>query len=89
LKGGQSRHDVDVGEGGSRDASPHRSSRAAAFRDFPRDHMNISMGIEDEEEESQVESSEENDVEDETYHISLRIARRTTYEGSNDNDVEG
>jgi hypothetical protein len=51
--------------------------------------MNISMGIEDEEEESQVESSEENDVEDETYHISLRIARRTTYEGSNDNDVEG
>jgi hypothetical protein len=51
--------------------------------------MNISMGIEDEEEESQVESSEENDVEDETYRISLRIARRTTYEGSNDNDVEG
>jgi hypothetical protein len=50
--------------------------------------MNISLGIE-EEEESQVESIEDNDVEDETYHISLMTARRTTYEGSNDNDVEG
>jgi hypothetical protein len=40
-------HDVDVGEGSSRDVPLRRSAREAAHRDLPRGHMHIDTDIEE------------------------------------------
>jgi hypothetical protein len=71
----KSHRDVDVDEGSSRNPPLRRSTRAVAHRDLPRGIMDIDLKIE--EEEHIVESSDDDDVEDENYRISPRAARES------------
>jgi hypothetical protein len=71
----KSHWDVDAGEGSSRNPPLQRSIRAATHRDLPRGSMDIDLEIE--EKEHIVESSDDDDVEDESYMISPRAARES------------
>jgi hypothetical protein len=66
----KSRHDVDAGEGGSRNPPPQRTSKRIVLRDFPRGRMHIDMEIE-EVEEDPMETSDDESADDETYKMSL------------------
>jgi hypothetical protein len=47
----KSQHDVDAGEGCSRNPPPQRHSKTTMHRDFPRGHMHIDTEIEEVEED--------------------------------------
>jgi hypothetical protein len=64
-----SRHDVDTGEGGSRNTPPQRTSKRTVLRDFPKGRMHIDTEIE-EAEEDPMETSDDESVDDETYKMS-------------------
>jgi hypothetical protein len=79
----KSRHDIDAGEGGSRNHPPRRGSKRTVHRDFPRVHMSIDTEIE-EGEEYPMEASDDESADDETYHMSLVPPS----ENSTEDDVE-
>jgi hypothetical protein len=76
---------VDVGEGSSRNPPLRRSTRAAAHRDLPRGSMDIDLEIE--EEEHIVESNDDDDVKDESYMISPRVARESVLDDNEDENM--
>jgi hypothetical protein len=82
----KSHRDVDPGEGSSRNPPLRRSTRVAAYRDLPRDSMNIDLEIE--EEEHIVESSDDDDVEDESYMISPMSARESVLDDDEDKNMD-
>jgi hypothetical protein len=47
----KSQHDVDAGEGSSRNPPPQRQSKRTVHRDFPRGRMHIDIEIEEVEED--------------------------------------
>jgi hypothetical protein len=63
------RCDVNIGEGGSRNPPPQRTSKRTVLRDFPRDRMHIDTEIE-EVEEDPMETSDDEFTDDETYKMS-------------------
>jgi hypothetical protein len=63
------RHDVDAGEGGSRNPPPQRTSKRTVLRDFPRGRMHIDTEIGEVEEDS-IETSVDESADDETYKMS-------------------
>jgi hypothetical protein len=65
----KSRCDVDIGEGGSRNPPPQRTSKRTVLRDFPRGCMHIDMEIE-EVEGDPMETSDDESTDDETYKMS-------------------
>jgi hypothetical protein len=65
----KSRCDVDIGEGGSRNPPPQRTSKRTVLRDFPRGCMHIDMEIE-EVEEDPMEISDDESTDDKTYKMS-------------------
>jgi hypothetical protein len=73
--------DVVASEGSSSDVPLRRSTREDEHRDLPRGHMHIDSEI---EEEHIVESSDDDDVEDENYQISPRIARGVVLDEEDD-----
>jgi hypothetical protein len=64
----KSRHDVDAGEGSSRIPQPSTSTKRTVHRDYPRGRMHIDTEIEEVEEE-QMETSDDESAEDETYRM--------------------
>jgi hypothetical protein len=82
----KSRRDVDAGEGSSRNPPLWRSTRAAAHRDLPRGSMDTDLKIG--EEEHIVESSDDDDVEDENYRISPRVARESVLDDDEDENID-
>jgi hypothetical protein len=79
--------DVDVGKGSSRDPPLRIFTREEAHKNLPRGRMAIDAEIEDEE-EPLVESSDDDDIEDETYRISLSAAQRTVLDDEEDEDMD-
>jgi hypothetical protein len=82
--------DVDADEGSSRDVPLWRSKRAGTHWDLPLGRMDIDLEIE--EEEHIVESSYDDDVKDQNYRISPRVARGVVLdddEDENKDDVNG
>jgi hypothetical protein len=79
----KSQHDVDTGEGGSRNPPPQRTSKRTVLRDFPRGHMHIDTEIE-EVEEDPMETGDDESADDETYKLSLVPPS----ENSSEDDVE-
>jgi hypothetical protein len=79
----KSRHDVDAGEGGSRNHLPQRISKRTVLRDFPRGCMHIDTEIE-EVEEDPMETSDDESADDETYKMSLVPPSENSFE----DDVE-
>jgi hypothetical protein len=75
----KSRCDVDIGERGLSNPPPLRASKRTVHRDLPRGRMHIDIEIE-EKQEHIVSSSEDDDVEDETYQISPRAARGVAFD---------
>jgi hypothetical protein len=82
----KSHRDVDAGEGSSRNPPLRRSTRAVAHRDLPRGSMHIDLEIE--EGEHIVESSDDDDVEDESYMISPRAARESVLDDDEDENMD-
>jgi hypothetical protein len=66
----KSRRDVDAGEGSSRNPQPCTSTKRTVHRDYPRGRLHIDTEIKEVEEE-QMETSDDESVEDETYKMSL------------------
>jgi hypothetical protein len=79
----KSRHDVDAGEGGSRNPLAQRTSKRIVRRDFPRCRMHIDIEIE-EVEEDPMETSDDESANDETYKMSLVPPSKN----SSEDDVE-
>jgi hypothetical protein len=79
----KSQHDVDAGEGGSRNPPPQGTSKRTVLRDFPRGRMHIDTEIE-EVEEDPMETSDDESTDDETYKMSLVPPS----ENSSEDDVE-
>jgi hypothetical protein len=64
----KSRRDVNAGEGSSRNPQPGTSTKRTVHKDYPRGCIHIDMKIEEVEEE-QMETSDDESVEDETYRM--------------------
>ena len=79
----KSRHDVNAGEGGSRNPPPQRTSKRTVLRDFPRGRMHIDTEIE-EVEEDPMETSDDEYADDETYKMSLVPSSKN----SSEDDIE-
>jgi hypothetical protein len=79
----KSRHDVDAGEGGSRNPPPQRTSKRTLLRDFPRGRIHIDTEIE-EVEEDPMETSDDESTDDETYKMSPVSPSENNFE----NDIE-
>jgi hypothetical protein len=77
---------VDVGEGSSRNPPLRRSTRAASHRDLPRGSMDIDLEIK--EEEHIVKSNDDDDVKDESYMISPRVARESVLDDDEDENMD-
>jgi hypothetical protein len=83
----KSRHDVDAGEGSSRNPQPGTSIKRTMQRDHPRGHMHIDIEIE-EFEKDPMETSDDESAEDETYRMSPVPAPENSIDGSDDSRVE-
>jgi hypothetical protein len=79
----KSRHDVDAGEGGSRNPPPRGTSKGTVLRDFPRGRMHIDTEIE-EVEEDPMETSDDESIDDET----CKMSPVPPSENSSEDDVE-
>jgi hypothetical protein len=82
----KSHRDVDAGEGSSRNPTLRRSIREASHRDLPRDSMDIDLEIK--EEDHIVESSDDDDMEDESYMISPRATMESILDDDEDEDID-
>jgi hypothetical protein len=84
----KSRHDVDAGEGSSRNPQPSTSIKRTVHRDHPRGRMHIDMEIE-EVEEDPMETSDDESAKDETYKMSPMPASESSNEDDNESNGSG
>jgi hypothetical protein len=80
----KSQRDVDTGEGSLKNPQPSTSTKRIVHRDYPRGRMHIGTEIEEVEEE-QMEISDDESTEDETY----RMSPVPPSENSTEEDDEG
>jgi hypothetical protein len=78
-------HDVNAGEGSSRNPQLGTSTKRIVHRDYPRGRMHIDTEIEDVEED-RMETSEDESADDETYKISQILASENNVEEDDESD---